>query len=106
MVLIYGKSLFVNQQYIATFELFQHQYSLYTHLPALLYHYGRYVAMAKNEKFYGSALTAFEECLRSQLYVRRGDVLVNIILFFHFFLVLDGSYLYREERNNQSWHLI
>lgn len=67
ITLIYAKSLFKQEDYIKAFTLLQLEYSKAPHYTSLLYLYGKYSVLSKQMEFYGSAIGALEESLRSCL---------------------------------------
>lgn len=62
--LIYAKSFFCTFQYIQCFELLQQEFGKFPVYCVFLYYYGKYVAMSKEEGYYGSGIGALQECKR------------------------------------------
>jgi hypothetical protein len=67
ITLIYSKSLFKQGDFIKAFTILQLEYSKAPHYTSLLYLYGKYAVLSKQMEFYGSAIGALEETLRSCL---------------------------------------
>ena len=75
---IYAKSLLKVQENIRAFELWQHLYSVHTSMPIMLYKYAKAVYNAKSSGFYGSALSALEECERTMVPSRLHTIYVSL----------------------------
>eukprot|EP00826_Nyctotherus_ovalis_P035213 TRINITY_DN3003_c0_g5_i3.p1 TRINITY_DN3003_c0_g5~~TRINITY_DN3003_c0_g5_i3.p1 ORF type:complete len:630 (-),score=199.41 TRINITY_DN3003_c0_g5_i3:139-2028(-) len=78
IVWIYAKSLMREKQEIFAYQKLQYQYLLQSDVPMILYGYGKCIVKSTNEelrrRYLGSALSSFQECVKSCLSFRHGKV--------------------------------
>ena len=78
IVWLYVKSLMKERQEILAYQKLQYQYLLQTDIPMILYGYGKCIVKTTNEelrkKYLGSALSSFQECIKSCLSFRHGKI--------------------------------
>ena len=81
--LLYSKSLFAMEEYLRSFNLLQHEFSLNTEYSIFLYQFGKQAVRSKLTNFFGSAIGSLEECLRSCVEQRHSKVFYYIGLAYY-----------------------
>lgn len=74
IALLYAKSMYLNKEYSRCFELLQNEFMNFPMFSSLLYAYGKYVVKSNSQNYFGSAIGALEECIRSQVKERHSRI--------------------------------
>lgn len=70
----YTKTIYYNKQTIISLELLQNQYITNSHMSTILLYYAQLIIKANYIQYYGSGLSALEECLLVCIPERRGKI--------------------------------